>query len=127
MKKYILLFVLIIVAMMGSNAQDSAKQDSIIKDSLTMAEALDAYTIFQEQRAAYMPYDSLLIEGYKASVGTFIHRQKVKLPKPYQYEEDGNTVYEDMYKQKDEVKNYQTSNEGFKEWIKAQKKIYLKK
>lgn len=126
MKKYILLFILIIVAMVGTNAQDSAKQDSLTQDSLIMVKALDAYTIFQEQRITYLPYDSLLIEGYRSSIGTFIHRQKVKLPKPYQYEEDGVPIVEDMYKQKDEVKSLPTSNEGFKDWIEAQKKIYLK-
>ncbi len=113
--------------MVGTNAQNSAKQDSLTQDSLIMVEALDAYDTFQEQRTVYLSYDSILIEGYRTSIGTFIHRQKVKLPKPYQYEEDGVSIVEDMYKQKDEVKSLPTSNEGFQAWIEAQKKIYLMK
>jgi hypothetical protein len=126
MKKVILLFILIIAAMVGVNAQDSAKQDSIVQDSIEMVKSLEAYTIFQVQRTTYLTSDSFLIERYKASVGTFIHRQKVKLPKPYQYEEDNTIIIEDMYKQKDEIKPYPTSNDSFKKWIEAQKKIYLK-
>jgi len=92
-----------------------------------MAKSLEAFDLYQVQHKVYAPVDSLLILRYKNSKGTFIHRQKVKLERPYQYEEDGEIIIEDMYKQKDEEKQFPTSKPDFDNWIDLQRKMYLKK
>lgn len=50
----------------------------------------------------------------------------IKLEQPYQYNEDGKVIIEDMYRQKDEEKPTPTSQADFSKWLNVQRGKYLK-
>lgn len=116
MIKSILIFILVIAAMVGVNAQT---------DSLVMVKALKAFDTFQEQREAYIPSDSLLLSRYRSEAGIYIHRQKIATKQTVDYVENGRQIKEVIYRPKDDVMSNATQK-GYSEWLIAQKKRYLK-
>lgn len=87
MKRIILLFTLIIVAMVSVNAQNPAKQDNRFTDEFTEAdsvfneiliEALSNYVVLQEALTVYQgtKADSILQAIYVAQVDSFVYVEK---------------------------------------------------